>query len=415
MKITISALGIGLAFAAPAFAQMGASMDSTPPPAATAAPAVKGPQISPSKQALKAIIELQTAVNAKDAANIPAKIAAAQAVAKSKEDNYLIAIFRRQAALDAKDNAALSTAVEAIVSSGLVDSTKIAALYMDLGVQQFNAKQFGPAAASFEHATTISPNDPQALELLGRAKLAGGTKVEASAIFARAIQARLAAGQKASDEVFRAAVQSAYDGKSSTAIELSRQWIAAYPTADSWRNGIAIYRNLTQPDVEGTLALMRLMQATGSLHGASDYRLFASAAAEQSNFNETKAVVDQGIAAKVIDPTGPLFRDVVDELKTKKIATEADLAEAIKMSPAPPQLLRIGDRYYGMGKYAEAAAVYKTVLAKPGVDKDVANLHLGMALARSGDRTGATAAFNAVSASRADIAKYWLLYLQTGA
>ncbi len=52
-------------------------------------------------------------------------------------------------------------------------------------------------------------------------------------------------------------------------------------------------------------------------------------------------------------------------------------------------------------------------IAKGGVDANVANLHLGMALARSGDKAGATAAFNAVSGPRADIAKYWLLYLQT--
>ena len=43
---------------------------------------------------------------------------------------------------------------------------------------------------------------------------------------------------------------------------------------------------------------------------------------------------------------------------------------------------------------------------------DLANLHLGMALARSGDKAGATAALNAVTGPRADIAKYWLLYVQ---
>ncbi len=36
------------------------------------------------------------------------------------------------------------------------------------------------------------------------------------------------------------------------------------------------------------------------------------------------------------------------------------------------------------------------------------NLHLGMALARRGDKAGATAALNAVTGPRAEIAKYWL-------
>ena len=35
-------------------------------------------------------------------------------------------------------------------------------------------------------------------------------------------------------------------------------------------------------------------------------------------------------------------------------------------------------------------------MGKPGVDPDLANLHLGMALARAGDKAGATAAFKSV-------------------
>jgi hypothetical protein len=51
-------------------------------------------------------------------------------------------------------------------------------------------------------------------------------------------------------------------------------------------------------------------------------------------------------------------------------------------------------------------------MGKPGVDSSVANMHLGMALARSGDKAGATAAFNAVSGNLSGIAKYWLIYVQ---
>ena len=50
-------------------------------------------------------------------------------------------------------------------------------------------------------------------------------------------------------------------------------------------------------------------------------------------------------------------------------------------------------------------------MTKPGVDAEVINLHLGMALAKSGDKAGAAAAFNAVTGPRADIAKFWLTYL----
>jgi Flp pilus assembly protein TadD len=113
-----------------------------------------------------------------------------------------------------------------------------------------------------------------------------------------------------------------------------------------------------------------------------------------------------------VDPSTPQFRDIVSGLKTKPKATGADLEAAAKMSPSSTNLLRIGDRYYGMGNYAKAADVYRQVLAKPDADKDVANLHLGIALARAGDKAGATAALNAVGGGRAEIAKFWLTYLQ---
>jgi hypothetical protein len=74
-------------------------------------------------------------------------------------------------------------------------------------------------------------------------------------------------------------------------------------------------------------------------------------------------------------------------------------------------LLHIGDRYYAMGNYAKAVELYRMAMGKPGVDAAVANLHIGMALARAGDKAGATAALNSVTGARADIAKFWLTYV----
>ena len=74
-------------------------------------------------------------------------------------------------------------------------------------------------------------------------------------------------------------------------------------------------------------------------------------------------------------------------------------------------LLRIGDRYYAMGNYPKAVELYRMSMGKPGVDKDVANLHVGMALARAGDKAGASAALNSVVGDRAGIAKFWLAYV----
>jgi hypothetical protein len=101
MKLTSTALATllasgGLAIAAPAMAQMGQYGSSAPPQPKVSAPpkgepaaATPGNEYKPniSAGARKEIIALQTAVNAKDTAAIPAALAAAKAKAKNKDDN----------------------------------------------------------------------------------------------------------------------------------------------------------------------------------------------------------------------------------------------------------------------------------------------------------------------------------------
>jgi len=421
MKFTTTALGLVLALTAtPVFAQMGygaptASGQQQQPQPAPAQDAGKENQIRPSNGALKAIIALQTAVNANDFANVPAKVADAQKVAKTKEDRYLIGQLQLKAALAAKDNAGIASAIDVVAASAYLEPAKVGELYRSLGGTFYNAKQYDPAAAAFDKAIAADPSNLEVVMMLAETRNAQGRKAEAVSTFQRAIQASLAAGQKPREEVYRRTVALAYEANLPSAPELGRQWVTAYPSADSWRNSIAIFRNLTKPDVEGTLDLLRLMQATNSLTAASDYNLFATAAAEQSNYNEAQAVLNAGIAAKIVDPASPLFKDTIAGLKEKPIATAADLAVATKTAANGMALLRIGDRYYGMGEFAKAGDLYRQSIGKPGVDPNVANLHLGMALARAGDKAGATAALNTVTGVRADIAKYWLMYLQTKA
>lgn len=422
MKLTTTTAALALlAVSAPAAAQY---TPAPPPPPRVDTAVQPGQQdeqqpadqktggVKPSAKALKALVELQKAVNANDTANIPAKIAAAQAVASTKEDRYLIGQMQLKAALAAKDNAAMATAIDAIAASGLQTPAQIAELYMALGSTLYNEKQYGPAAAAFQKGVALDPNNTSLLLNLGEAAFAQGQAPQAVSAFQRAIQAKLAAGQKPEEALYKRALSVAYQAKLPAAAELGRAWVAAYPSPDSWRNAIAVFRNQSQQDVEGTLDLLRLMQATGAMTTPGDYALFAESAADQSNYNEAQAVIDAGVKAKVVDPSNGQFRDIVAALKAKPKATAADLDAAAKMSPSALNLLRIGDRYFGMGDYSKAAEIYRQVMAKPGADKNLANLHLGMALARAGDKAGATAALSAVSGARSDIAKYWLVYVQ---
>ena len=62
-------------------------------------------------------------------------------------------------------------------------------------------------------------------------------------MYERGIKAAQAAGQKPEEALYRRAVQAAYDAKIASVNDLARQWVVAYPSPDSWRNSLAIFRN----------------------------------------------------------------------------------------------------------------------------------------------------------------------------
>jgi tetratricopeptide (TPR) repeat protein len=406
MKLfSTAALALAFVSAAPAAAQNKAP-DAQ---AAATAPA----KVTPSKKATPALIELQTAVQKKDWASVPAKIAAAQAVASTKEDRYLIGKFQLEAAVAQNDNNAAATAIEAMASSGQLGAAESSSLYQSLGGTFFNAKDFPRSVTAYQKALSLNPNNADAQSMLIEAYLSAGQKAEAGAALQRVIQARTAAGQKPDESLLKRAVAIAYDTKAPNAVEVARQWVAAYPSPASWSDALAIYNNVRQPDVEGVIDMSRLLLATNAMQRGDQYARYARAAAEVNNFNEAQLAYDAGVKANKINPTAADYSDLTSGLKAKQKATAADLAEATKTAQSGMALLRIGDRYYAMGDYSKAVELYRKAMGKPGVDTSVANLHIGMALARAGDKAGAKTALDAVTGTYADLAKFWQLYLST--
>lgn len=409
-----SAIALAAAtLAGPASAQYSTTAEAGSPRAATNAQA-QGPtlvKVSPSRQAQSAIAELQKAVLAKDSASIPGKVAAAQAVATTKEDRYLIAQLQLKAAVASNDNEAAAAAMDVIAATGLIDSAKLSDIFTSLGSSFYNEKKYDRAATEYEHAIALAPANTEPLTLLAEARFAHGRAADGAIALSKVLQMELAAGVKPDEKLYRRAVSMAYQAELPSAVQLSRDWLNAYPSASSWKNAIAIYRNTSDPSAAGLVDLLRLLRTTGSLSDPLDYKLYAKFVTDQNNFGEAQSLIDQGVAAKLVDPASPDFQDVMATLKAKPVPTQADLFAAAKSAPAGSTLIGIGDRMYGIGQYAQAAEIYRQALAR-GADKDLANLHLGMALARAGDKAGATAALNAAGGVQAGIARYWLIYVQ---
>jgi hypothetical protein len=414
MKVTHRIAGLLLGSAGLAIAMPAAAQDSKDE-AAAAAPERK---FDISKEARKEISALQTAVNANDTATIPAALAAAQAKAKTSDDKYIIGQLQLKAALAAKNDAATAAALEAIIASGGVSGAQSIAMSNNLGTLHYNAKAYDKAAAAFEQTLRVDANNAEAMALLGEVRNSQGRAPEAVGLMQKAIAAKAAKGQKAEEGWYKRSVALAYNAKLPIASSLARDWVSAYPTSKSWRDAIVIYQTSSQLSDSELLDSMRLAHATSALAGENDYYRYANTLMLKGYSGEAKAVLDQGFASNAINKSKPIFTQIYAQATAKSQGDRASLAATAKTamaSPAAKQAMTTADAYYGYGDYAEAASLYRAALTKSGVDKDLANLRLGMALARSGDKAGATAALNAAGGAQADVAKLWLTYLATKA
>lgn len=420
MKSTMSAIGLTLAIAAgsaaaPANAQYGPTAPAPVPTGsenAQTAPA-EAAKMTPSRGAQKAIVALQQAVKANDTANIPARLAAAQAAARTAEDRFFIGALQLEAATAAKDNAAIAAAIEQVLASGKAPQDQVVPLHAQLANAYSAMNQPARAAATLERLLALQPNNSEAAIVLSNTLHKQGRTAEAVA----ALQKQIASAPGRADErLYKQATSLAYGAKLPVATELSRSWAAAYPTPQNWRDAMRIYRNLQQPPESILLDLLRLSRAVNALDGTGDFHPYAYAALEDRSPAEAKAVVEEGIAAGKINASDKLFQDILKEATTKSAGQQERLPALVTDALAAPDArlaITAGNILYGTGDHAKAAELYRAALGKSGADKDMVNLRLGMALARAGDKAGATAALNAVTGPRAEVAKYWLAYVQT--
>jgi tetratricopeptide (TPR) repeat protein len=289
-------------------------------------------------------------------------------------------------------------------------------LRLVLANAKLKAKDYAGTMAALQPVLQTDPNNTDALLLTAEALNGTGRTAEAVTSLQKAVSVYRASNRPVPQDVYRRLVAFAYLQKMPIAGQLATDWVQAYPSATNWRDAIRIYSSGSGLSENDMIDLFRLQRAAGALAGESDYFRYASTASSRGLPGEAKAVLDEGFASKAIDRARPMFRDTYTLASGRIAADRASLAAAEKAAlagAAAKGAMSTGDAYLGYGDYAKAAAMYRAALTKSGADTSLANLRLGIALGRSGDKAGATAALNAVTGPRAGIAKLWLAWLAT--
>ncbi|MEH3102017.1 hypothetical protein [Sphingomonas adhaesiva] len=383
----------------------------------------QGPQLKLSNEVRGPASQAQTALAAKDVATATPLVAAVEAAAKTEDEKYIAAALRLNLSaiqMDAGGSTdALIAPLDALIANAKTPQADKARYVYQRGVIAANKKDNAGAATYFEQARQLGYNDPNLPLQIVKLKMDSGDIAGGSAELAKMVDAQTTAGQKPSEDIYRYAIAKTNQKKmgAETRAWISR-YLAAYPTMKNWRDMVVFWgiqpQSVATLDKPQKVDMYRLLRAGKALADQYDYEIYAQWAFDMGLPWETKTLINEGKAAGKIPANSQNAAGLLTAANTS-ISNEgalSGLATRAKAAANGKLAASTADAYLGSDQYPQAIELYRLALTKGGVDADAVNTRLGIALARSGDKEGAKAAFAQVKGQpRADIAAWWVDFL----
>jgi Tfp pilus assembly protein PilF len=336
-------------------------------------------------------------------------------------ENFLLEQMRASAASQAGDNEQAIKAFQAVLNSGRLSEADQAKYAASLASLHYRAKDYANAATWATRALKGNPNDSAMRELMIQSHFQAGDFAAASREALADIQAAEKAGITPPEAKLQllanVAARSGGSGGDKTAyLAALERLVAYYPKREYWAD--LLRRIESRPGFSSrlTLDLYRLRVATRTLSTPAEYSEMAQLALQDQQAVEAKKILDEGFANGVLGK-GPeaerqkrllaLATQRAAEAPTELKAAEADAATAKDGS----QLVRVGLAYTAMGEYDKGIGLIQQGINKGGFKhKDDANLKLGIALTRAGQKGRAANAFKSVAGTdgAADLARLWM-------
>ncbi|MGH6871152.1 MAG: hypothetical protein ACREHE_06570 [Rhizomicrobium sp.] len=166
-----------------------------------------------------------------------------------------------------------------------------------------------------------------------------------------------------------------------------------------------------------TLDIYRLRFLTGNMRSAGDYELAAELALQVGSPQEAAIIVQKGFDTKVLsDNRAQRLLALAKSSAAKDQAGFAAAQKAADGAKTGDANAKLGEEYWGFGKYDDAVNQLQEALQKGVTDKDSALVRLGVAQMSAGKKDAAQSSFSKASkdgGNWAFIAHLWSLYART--
>jgi len=347
-----------------------------------------------------------------------AKLRDADAVPnRNANENFLLEQMRASAALSAGDNRQAIRAIQALLNSGRLPESQRAQYAASLASLYYREKDYKDAAQWASRALQSNPSDGAMRSLQIQSYYLAGDLAGASREALEDVQAAEKAGRTPPEDRLQLLANIASKtGDRAAYVAGIERLVAYYPKKEYW---VDLLRRLeAKPGFSNrlTLDLYRLRAATKTLDSPNEVVEMAQLALQQKQAGEAKKLLDDAFASGLLGKGPEAERQkrllALASERAAEAPTQLKLAEAEALASANgSDLVDVGFAYTGLGQFDKGIALMQQGIAKGKMKRtDEANLHLGIAYLRAGQKAKAREAFKSVSGTdgTADLARLWM-------
>jgi tetratricopeptide (TPR) repeat protein len=366
----------------------------------------------------------QKAMQAKQWDTALAELKKAQAVEKrTPVEDYQIDEFLGYIYAQQKKYKEAATVFERMINSGQMPPDQVDDRTKVVAQMYFQEKDYKKAAELSKKWLDKHPNNEEMSVVLGQSYYLLNDFKNAGTVMSGVVSNMEKAGQTPKENYIQLVLSSYYkqDQTGPGVADALKKMVRYYPKPEYWENLLDIYRRKKTSD-RVTLGYYRLMNDVGVLKDRGDFQEASQLAIEAGVPGEAQQIMQKGIESgplKTDDKTEQGRYDRLLTAATKQATSDrASLAQqakdAEKATQGQPDV-GLGQAYISYGMYDEAIAALQRGLKKGGVtDPDEAQISLGIAYLKKGQKDQARQAFKAVKPDSkwSELAELWALRAQ---
>ena len=327
---------------------------------------LRGSRLALSPEELRALSNLGHLARSGQNGRQNRALAEARRVANGRDARYVLALYELEIGTRRGDDAMRAQALDALIASQLTRRDRLPGRLAARGQIAYRAGDFDTAGRLWARLAELTPSDPDVFANLAQVRLAQKDAPGAMDLLTRAIAAREAFGQAASEGWYRQRLGIAQQGNLvAPGIDAARALVSAYPTPANWRAALVVYRQLAAPEGAFEIDFLRLMRHVSVLAQAAEYQRMAQLLRQSGEPREAKAVLDEGIARGLLDAGTSPTREIIAEVDRAVAEVRSGSAARSELPSKAGAQVRLGTSQLFAGQRAEAEAAFRSAAGDP--------------------------------------------------